>query len=158
MLIALDARAAGVFAAQGLRWPGLWILSGWRSAQLQAYVNPLEPASRHRPCPSLAADLRVGDFPASTTTDYWRVLGTLWKAMGGRWGGDFPTPDLNHFELLSVRGGAVAAAPTFSRLASREEVTPIPRAAPTKRQLRDLAPGPIMIAPRAISRRPSLRP
>jgi len=71
----------------------------------------------------MAADLRVGDTPASTTpTEVWAFLGTLWKALGGRWGGDFrPEPDYNHFEALTVRApplpplGAIAPAPTRSR-------------------------------------------
>ena len=168
MLVALDTRAAQIFSAQGLRWPGLWIISGYRSPTLQAQVNPRQPASRHRECPALAADLRVGDFPASTTPEYWRLLGTLWKAQGGRWGGDFPTPDLNHFEVLTVSGGFVASAPAFSRLLTKGgelTVTPtaprVPRALiPGKRELRDLAPGiPIItVDPRGrrVSRRPAL--
>jgi len=60
------------------------------------------PDSLHVRCPSLAADLRVGDMPASTTPDFWRFLGPIWKAMGGRWGGDFQTPDPNHFAILTV--------------------------------------------------------
>lgn len=100
MLIALEARATQIFSAEGLRWPGIWIISGFRSQGLQAVVNPSAPRSLHTRCPSLAADLRVGDMPASTTPDFWRFLGTLWKALGGKWGGDFG--DDNHFSILTV--------------------------------------------------------
>lgn len=125
MLVALDAWARRVFASQGLRWPGLWVISGYRSPAKQARVNPSNPESLHVECPALAVDLRVGDLPASTTAEFWPVLGTRWKAMGGTWGGHFPTPDVNHFEILTVRGGPVAGAPLFSRLTTRREVTPI---------------------------------
>lgn len=109
MLIALDTEAARIFSAEGLRWPGAYVISGYRSRWVQAQVNPNIPPTKslHNRCPSMAADLRVGDQPASTTpVEVWRFLGTIWKSMGGRWGGDFgagfaggPTPDLNHFEL-----------------------------------------------------------
>jgi len=104
MLLRLESRAASIFSAEGLRWPGLFIISGHRSRARQAIVNPTVPRSLHRQCPSLAADLRVGDTPASTTaTEVWAFLGTIWKALGGRWGGDFrPQPDFNHFEKLTV--------------------------------------------------------
>jgi len=104
MLIALDQWAGRQFSAAGFRWPGLFIISGFRSAALQSEINPLAPASRHTRCPSLAADLRVGDEPASITTpEFWAVLGTRWRQMGGRWGGDFPTPDYNHFDITALR-------------------------------------------------------
>ncbi len=51
---------------------------------------------------SLAVDLRVGGFPASTTPlEIWTWLGDLWKrsSPGARWGGDFTSPDVNHFDL-----------------------------------------------------------
>ena len=48
----------------------------------------------------MAADLRVGNAPASTTDpSVWAFLGTRWEAMGGRWGGRFDPPDWNHFDL-----------------------------------------------------------
>ena len=122
MLVRLEGRAAAIFSAEGLRWPGIFVISGHRSAARQAEVNPTVPRSLHTQCPSLAADLRVGDTPASTTaTEVWAFLGTLWKALGGRWGGDFrPKPDYNHFEALTVRAPplppiGVAAAPVAPR-------------------------------------------
>lgn len=106
LLVLLDERTRRTFSAAGFRWPGLFIISGFRSRILQADINPLAPASLHTRCPSLAADLRVGDLPASLTTpEIWAVVGTLWKRLGGRWGGDFGTPDYNHFDLPGLQLG-----------------------------------------------------
>ena len=94
-------------AAAGFRWPGLSIISGYRSRFLQLEINPLAPQSLHTRCPSLAADLRVGDQPASITpVALWELLGRIWSSLGGRWGGRFSPPDLNHFDLqaLDIRG------------------------------------------------------
>lgn len=102
MLVSLEARAHELFSAEGIRWPGIFIISGYRSRTLQARLNPTVPQSKHTLCPSLAADLRVGDFAASLTREIWPVLGTIWKTMGGRWGGDFRQPDPNHFELPTI--------------------------------------------------------
>ena len=102
-LIALDRWAAAQFSAQGLRWPGLTIISGHRPPSVQTRVNPFAPASKHTRCPSMAADLRVGSEPASVTdATVWRWLGVKWKTIGqgGRWGGSFRVEDLNHFESL----------------------------------------------------------
>ncbi len=102
----MDRVAEERFAAAGFRWPGIFIISGARSEAEQARVNPALKNSLHRRCPSLAADLRVGQVAATITPDdVWQFLGNVWRAMGGRWGGDFkdslgqPAPDLNHFDL-----------------------------------------------------------
>jgi len=101
MVIDLDVRAAQEFSTQGLRWPGLYIISGYRSPTVQSRVNPSAPASKHTRCPSMAIDLRVGDVAASVTDPtIWHFLGRLWKKLGGRWGGSFRAQDLNHFESL----------------------------------------------------------
>ena len=103
MLVDLDRWAAREFSAAGLRWPGLFIISGWRSRILQAEINPLAPASLHTRCPSLAADLRVGDVPASVTgVETWAFLASHWSTLGGRWGGRFTPPDNNHFDLQAL--------------------------------------------------------
>ncbi len=100
MLGRLEARAQDAFSAEGLRWPGIFVISGYRSPQRQAQVNPDAPNSLHVRCPALAVDLRVGDLPASSTPlELWSFLGQLWKALGGRWGGDFTPRDPNHFDL-----------------------------------------------------------
>ena len=106
MLVRLDQWAAGEFSASGLRWPGLFVISGYRSPLLQADVNPLAPASLHTRCPSLAADLRVGDIPASLTgVETWAFLASHWFTLGGRWGGRFTPPDNNHFDLQALSVG-----------------------------------------------------
>lgn len=118
MLVALDQKAQEVFSAAGFRFPGLTIISGYRSRRTQAQVNPSNPASNHTRCPSMAVDLRVGDLEASVTPpEIWRTLGDLWQRAGGRWGGFFPTPDLNHFELPTSGSGAmpIPIAPTVQR-------------------------------------------
>ena len=103
LLVRLDQDAAGRFAAEGLRWPGLWIISGHRTRARQLSINPSAPNSLHTRCPSLAADLRVGDQPASiTTAEIWTFVGRIWESFGGRWGGRFTPPDLNHFDLASL--------------------------------------------------------
>ena len=103
MVVQLDQWAAGQFSAQGLRWPGLFIISGFRSRILQAEVNPLAPGSLHTKCPSLAVDLRMGDLPATLTTpEMWAFLGEGWRRLGGRWGGFFSPPDYNHFDLPTL--------------------------------------------------------
>ena len=107
MLVRLDADAAGRFSAEGFRWPGLFIISGFRSRLLQAEINPAAPNSLHTRCPSLAADLRVGDQPASLTPpELWAALGRRWSTLGGRWGGTFTPPDPNHFDLIALDIGA----------------------------------------------------
>lgn len=102
----MDRVASARFTTAGFRWPGLWIISGNRSPSDQARVNPSLKNSLHVRCPSLAADLRVGQVAASITPDdVWRFLGSVWRGMGGRWGGDFKdslgqlTHDDNHFDL-----------------------------------------------------------
>jgi len=100
MLQNLDRWADGQFAAHGIRWPGIFIISGHRSRARQTEVNPDAPASLHTRCPSLAADLRVGNVQASVVGDsVWDWLGARWALMGGRWGGRFSRRDENHFDL-----------------------------------------------------------
>ena len=91
-------------AARGLRWPGLFVVSGHRSRPVESELNPGEPAatrSLHLRCPALAVDLRVGNVPASgTPRALWELVAVNWKQItGGRWGGDFDPPDPNHFDI-----------------------------------------------------------
>jgi hypothetical protein len=112
MLVQLEELARREFSSEGLRWPGLFIISGYRSPSLQALVNPNAPGSLHTRCPSLAADLRVGDLAArATPSPVWELLGGIWMSLGGQWGGLFepdpdsvwyPLADLNHFDLRNV--------------------------------------------------------
>lgn len=99
-LVSLNLWAQATYAAEGFRWQGLYIISGHRSPSVQAVINPSVPRSLHTHCPSLAADLRVANVPASLTSDQvWLALGLQWEVMGNRWGGKFGTPDPNHFDL-----------------------------------------------------------
>jgi len=107
MLVVLERAATQIFSSEGLRWPGIWIISGHRSPAEQARVNPSIENSLHTECPALAADLRVGNLPASTTPDFWPFLGTIWKSLGGKWGGDFATPDVNHFAVITVTASPI---------------------------------------------------
>jgi len=119
MVVALQARARDAFASQGIRFAGLWVISGFRSRTRQAAVNPLAPDSRHTMCPAMAVDLRVGNLPASTTPiEVWSILGNLWKQLGGRWGGQFGDP--NHFEAITVGAGPVVTGSTLFSVAGRE--------------------------------------
>ena len=103
-LVSLAAFVEKEFASAGLRGPGLWIISGYRSESEQAQLNPSLPASLHRRCPSLAVDLRLGTTAATVTSpEVWRIIGGKWKLISwGRWGGDFKDQsrfELNHFDL-----------------------------------------------------------
>ena len=99
-LVLLDQWAAFELSAEGIRWDGLYVISGYRSPSLQAVINPHAPRSFHTVCPSMAADLRVANQPASLTEiQTWFWLGQRWEFMGHRWGGRFRPPDLNHFDL-----------------------------------------------------------
>ena len=79
----------------GVCWPGLFVISGHRTAAEQTRVNPTQPNSLHRRCPSLAVDLRVGDIAASLTPlPIWQEVAFVFESLGVLWGG--PT-DQNHF-------------------------------------------------------------
>lgn len=101
MLLDLDAWADKELSPGGIRWPGLWIISGYRVDAVEgAFTGETATASLHRACPALAADLRVGNQPASLTpVEVWSALGAAWERLGGRWGGRFDPPDWNHFDL-----------------------------------------------------------
>ena len=120
MLLALDAWACRQFSSEGLRWPGLNVISGYRAeALVPAFAPTAQPAqaSRHRRLPSLAVDLRVGNAPASTTDlTVWGALGSRWEILGGRWGGRFSPPDPNHFDIDPIIAGE---GPEVSVRASR---------------------------------------
>jgi len=108
-LVLLDRWASAELSAKGIRWPGMFIISGHRSPELQLIVNPAAPRSLHTYCPSLAADLRVGDKPASATpASTWFWLGQRWEFIGHRWGGRFRPPDLNHFDLGRAFDGSTS--------------------------------------------------
>lgn len=98
MLVRLGQQASREF---GQYWPGLYIISGYRSPAHNADVGGA-PRSFHTACPSLAADLRVGSVPGLDSNEIWAILGGMWRLMGGKWGGTFSTPDPNHFDIGGV--------------------------------------------------------
>jgi len=95
MVVRLEQQASREF---GRWWPGLWVISGHRNPTYNAQVGGA-PNSLHTACPSLAVDLRVGNVAGLSNPEVWAILGGMWRLMGGRWGGTFSTPDLNHFDL-----------------------------------------------------------
>jgi len=101
-LVDLDRWAREEFAAAAIpAWPGLRLISGHRSARQNRDVDGAEN-SLHLACPSLAVDLRVGNVSALLPGEepIWQWLGARWKiTTAGRWGGDFSTHDINHFDL-----------------------------------------------------------
>jgi len=103
-LVALDEWAARKIRAPGIRWPGLFIISGFRTPEQNRAAGGA-PNSEHLECPAMAADLRVGTVEGIESSELWAILGNRWKLTGGRWGGDFgwegspfPNPrEWNHF-------------------------------------------------------------
>jgi len=111
-LVDLEEWARCNMAACGLRWPGIYVISGYRPDPVERQLGPspttaarsLHMVKRDGAPASLAADLRVGNIPASVTPlEFFGWLATGWKivtiGLGGRWGGDFQEPDINHFDL-----------------------------------------------------------
>jgi len=99
MLVRLEGMADSRFTTSWFTWPGTWIISGYRSPEHQAEINPDVTSSCHTVCPSLAADLRVGSLEGIESDEVWAILGGMWRLMGGRWGGTFTDYDPNHFDL-----------------------------------------------------------
>jgi len=98
MLVRLEQQAAQEF---GRFWPGLWIISGYRTPAHNADVGGV-PGSFHTACPSLAVDLRVGNVAGLNSDEVWSIIGGMWRLMGGKWGGSFSVPDPNHFDIGGV--------------------------------------------------------
>ncbi len=117
-LVELGAFVAEQLTPEGIRGPSLWIISGYRSTQLQAALNPAVENSCHTTCPAVAADLRLGSFSLGREeANLWAILGGWWKLhTAGRWGGDFSFPgsrpgdinvrEMNHFDLGPCLGGS----------------------------------------------------
>jgi len=95
MVVRLEKQASGEF---GRYWPGLYVISGHRTPAHNFDVGGA-PDSLHTRCPALAVDLRVGNVAGLDNDEVWAILGGMWRLMGGRWGGQFQTPDPNHFDL-----------------------------------------------------------
>jgi len=106
----LDDRLAAMLVALAEFWdhafdavprvtsPPLYIISGQRSETKNRSVRGARD-SRHLDCPSTAVDLRIGQVQGLSSDELWAILGGHWRLQGGRWGGTFSTPDMNHFDL-----------------------------------------------------------
>lgn len=82
-------------AARAARYP-LVIISGRRSSTLNAEVGGAE---RSLHLYGLAFDVGFQSYRREQVPlVYWQNLGIFWESMGGRWGGRFSTPDVNHFD------------------------------------------------------------
>lgn len=105
-LVDLERLAQKRFATSGIRWPGLWIISGNRTAEAQAVLNPDVSDSLHVRCPALAVDLRVGSIPEAGRDALLDFAGATWLDLGRetgldyRWGGTFSDfPNRAHFDI-----------------------------------------------------------
>jgi len=98
MLVRLEEFATREFRNHSIRWPGLSVVSGYRTPEQNRAVGGAKD-SLHVRCPALAVDLRVGAVAGLDDQATWAILGGKWRLMGGRWGGTFRTPDWNHFDL-----------------------------------------------------------
>lgn len=80
-------RAAGV---------PLVLISGRRSAVTNREVGGAE---RSLHLYGWAFDVQVlGYRREQLPFEWWEQLGAFWEGMGGRWGGRFDPPDVNHFD------------------------------------------------------------
>lgn len=96
MLSNMDIWASIAFEEADIPYPGLWLLSGFRTPEENYLVGGV-PDSRHMNCPATAADLRFGSVAGVSAPAIWAWFGARWKWLGGRWGGEFG--DDNHFDL-----------------------------------------------------------
>lgn len=100
--MALDPRLrahADEFVDAARAWLGVpvEVISGFRSAAHNAAVGGA-PRSLH--LYGLAFDLRIARLHRDQVPGWvWSELGAAWEARGGRWGGRFSRPDVNHFDV-----------------------------------------------------------
>jgi len=97
-LVRLEEQASSEL---GRYWPGIYVISGYRSPAHNAEVGGV-PNSFHLSCPSLAVDLRVGNVAGLPDGEVMAILGGMWRLMGGKWGGTFRDPSPNHFDIGGV--------------------------------------------------------
>lgn len=96
MLLQMDDWASTEFSKAGLPYPGLIVISGFRTRTHNTAIGGA-PNSRHLTCPSRAVDLQFGSVPGVSAPTIWAWFGAKWRSLGGRWGGEFEDP--NHFDL-----------------------------------------------------------
>ena len=98
-------RKMGVLLAWANEIPGVYVVAGewWRSPALaRLYAEQGIGIRRSLHCLKLAVDLALfvnGKYITDGTHPMWLVLGEAWEAIGGTWGGRFPSRDSNHFSL-----------------------------------------------------------
>lgn len=83
----------------GVREEGipLIVISGRRSALVNQEIGGAEKSLHLR---GLAFDVAVEGVRREELHPYfWRWLGEWWESLGGRWGGRFSAPDVNHFDI-----------------------------------------------------------
>lgn len=149
MVSDLDRWATNEAARQRIpfAWPGLYIVSGYRTSTAQAFLNPNAPDSLHVRCPALAIDLRVGNIPGLEAGVIWAWLGARWKMVGGRWGGNFiwqgsPLPNPSEWNHFDLGVGVVDATPLpLTRPRSKVTWTGPKRFEARMQRLRDLEGG-----------------
>jgi len=82
----------------GIRAEGipLQVISARRNANVNQEVGGAE---RSLHLYGLAFDLQVEGYRREEVHPYfWQYLGEWWESVGGRWGGRFSAPDVNHFD------------------------------------------------------------
>lgn len=75
------------------------VSSGVRTVQRQQELiaSGVTTATRSLHLTGRAVDITFAGIP-NAPWDLYAAGGALWKQMGGRWGGDFSTPDPLHFD------------------------------------------------------------
>jgi hypothetical protein len=96
-----DVYACTVYLVNAYREAGYpaVIVSGRRTwdRQQELIAEGLTTATYSHHLTGRAVDLAFLGVP-NAPWEWFAAGGALWKSMGGRWGGDFSTPDLGHFD------------------------------------------------------------
>jgi hypothetical protein len=83
---------------QQLRLAGIpaMVISARRSSSVNQAVGG---ATRSLHLYGRAVDLQIAGYTRDQVPLWWwEALGQFWESMGGRWGGRFSPPDVNHFD------------------------------------------------------------